>query len=213
MPRLPVPVDIVTDEEISRSGRTETGRVLHTLAPSYVSTPQTIADGSDHVDPASLRGLGPDQVLILVNGKRRHRSALMHLNGTFGRGTVGTDLERDRGRLDQAHRDPARRRGGAVRLRRDRGRHQHRHEGHDGSSSTSRPRPASPRRVTAARSRRRRTTASRSARTASSMSPASTSRRQRRTARARTAARCSPTTARWTIRCSRRWASPARTST
>lgn len=88
----PVPVDVVTSEEIARSGRTETGRVLHALAASYISAPQTIADGSDHVDPASLRGLGPDQVLILVNGKRRHRSALMHVNGTFGRGTVGTDL-------------------------------------------------------------------------------------------------------------------------
>src|SRR5690606_2676688 len=62
------------------------------LAASYISTPQSIADGTDHIDPASLRGLGPDQVLILVNGKRRHRSALLHVNGTFGRGTVGTDL-------------------------------------------------------------------------------------------------------------------------
>lgn len=88
----PVPIDVVTSEEIARSGRTETGRILHTLAPSYVSTPQTVADGSDHVDPATLRGLGPDQVLVLVNGKRRHRSALMHVNGTFGRGTVGADL-------------------------------------------------------------------------------------------------------------------------
>lgn len=88
----PVPVDVIGAEEISRSGRTETGRILHTLAPSFISTPQTVADGSDHVDPASLRGLGPDQVLILVNGKRRHRTALMHVNGTFGRGTVGADL-------------------------------------------------------------------------------------------------------------------------
>ena len=87
-----VPVDVVTAEEIGRSGRTETGRVLHSLAASFLSTPQTVADGTDHVDPASLRGLGPDQVLILINGKRRHRSALMHVNGTFGRGTVGTDL-------------------------------------------------------------------------------------------------------------------------
>ena len=86
------PVDIVTAQEISRSGRTETGRMLSALVPSYVSTPQSIADGSDHIDPASLRGLGPDQVLVLVNGKRRHKSALMHVNGTFGRGTVGTDL-------------------------------------------------------------------------------------------------------------------------
>jgi iron complex outermembrane receptor protein len=85
-------VDVITAEEIGRTGRTQTSRVLHVLAPSFVSTPQTIADGSDHIDPASLRGLGPDQVLVLVNGKRRHRSALMHVNGTFGRGTVGTDL-------------------------------------------------------------------------------------------------------------------------
>jgi iron complex outermembrane recepter protein len=86
------PVDIVTAEEIARTGRTETGRALHKLAASYISAPNTIADGTDHIDPASLRGLGPDQVLVLVNGKRRHRSALLHLNGTFGRGTVGTDL-------------------------------------------------------------------------------------------------------------------------
>jgi len=86
------PVDVVTAQEISRSGRTETGRMLNALVPSYVSTPQAVADGSDHIDPASLRGLGPDQVLVLVNGKRRHKTALMHVNGTFGRGTVGTDL-------------------------------------------------------------------------------------------------------------------------
>src|SRR5690606_2452722 len=58
------PVDVVTAHEISRSGRTETGRMLNALVPSYVSTPQSIADGSDHIDPASLRGLGPDQVLV-----------------------------------------------------------------------------------------------------------------------------------------------------
>ena len=87
-----VPVDVITADEIARTGRTETGRVLHQLSASYISTPQTVSDGTDHVDPASLRGLGPDQVLILVNGKRRHRSALLNVNSTFGRGTVGTDL-------------------------------------------------------------------------------------------------------------------------
>jgi iron complex outermembrane recepter protein len=86
------PVDVVTAEEISHVGKTETGRVLATLAPSYVATAQVVADGTDHVDPASLRGLGPDQVLVLINGKRRHKSALLNVNGTFGRGTVGTDL-------------------------------------------------------------------------------------------------------------------------
>jgi len=86
------PVDVVTAEEISHVGKTETGRILNTLAPSFISTPQTIADGTDHVDPAALRGLGPDQTLVLINGKRRHKSALLNVNGTYGRGTVGTDL-------------------------------------------------------------------------------------------------------------------------
>jgi iron complex outermembrane receptor protein len=86
------PVDVVTAEEISHVGKTESGRILSTLAPSFVSSPQTGADGTDHVDPASLRGLGPDQVLVLVNGKRRHKTSLLNVNGTFGRGTVGTDL-------------------------------------------------------------------------------------------------------------------------
>src|SRR5437899_296978 len=63
-----------------------------TVAPSFNASHQTIADGTDHINPASLRGLGPDQVLVLVNGKRRHTSALVFVNGTFGRGTVGVDL-------------------------------------------------------------------------------------------------------------------------
>ncbi|HET9622566.1 MAG TPA: TonB-dependent receptor, partial [Kofleriaceae bacterium] len=86
------PVDVVTAEEIQHVGKTETGRILSTMAPSFVSNSQTVADGTDQVDPASLRGLGPDQLLVLVNGKRRHKSALLNVNGTFGRGTVGTDL-------------------------------------------------------------------------------------------------------------------------
>jgi len=88
----PVPVDVVTTQELTESGRTEVNQMLATLAPSFNASHQAIADGSDHVNPASLRGLGPDQVLVLVNGKRRYSSALVHVNGTFGRGTVGVDL-------------------------------------------------------------------------------------------------------------------------
>ena len=87
-----VPVDVVSAHEIERSGRGETARALAALAPSFNSNPQTIADGTDHIDPASLRGLGPDQVLVLINGRRRHTTALVNVNGTFGRGSVGTDL-------------------------------------------------------------------------------------------------------------------------
>ncbi|MEL6812164.1 MAG: TonB-dependent receptor [Bacteroidota bacterium] len=86
------PVDIISPQDISSSGQLELSHILHYLAPSFHSTYQTIADGTDHIDPATLRGLGPDQVLVLVNGKRRHSSSLLNLNGTVGRGTVGTDF-------------------------------------------------------------------------------------------------------------------------
>ncbi len=88
----PSPIDVISTDAIESAGQAETNQLLAAAAPSYNATHQTIADGSDHVNPASLRGLGPGQVLVLVNGKRRHASALMHVNGTFGRGTVGVDL-------------------------------------------------------------------------------------------------------------------------
>ncbi|MFQ5752114.1 MAG: TonB-dependent receptor domain-containing protein [bacterium] len=88
----PVPVDVISATEVRQSGQLEINQVLTYLAPSFNASHQTIGDGTDHVNPASLRGLGPDQVLVLVNGKRRHQSALVHVNGTFGRGTVGVDL-------------------------------------------------------------------------------------------------------------------------
>ncbi|HMG19591.1 MAG TPA: TonB-dependent receptor [Gemmatimonadales bacterium] len=88
----PVPVDVIAAEEMQQTGQTEVNQILTSLAPSFNASHQTIADGTDHINPASLRGLGPDQVLVLVNGKRRHAPALVHVNGTFGRGTVGVDL-------------------------------------------------------------------------------------------------------------------------
>ena len=65
---------------------------MNYVAPSFTSQSQTVADGTDHIDPASLRGLGPDQVLVLINGKRRHTTALINVNGTVGAGSVGTDM-------------------------------------------------------------------------------------------------------------------------
>ncbi|KAB1066892.1 TonB-dependent receptor [Tamlana haliotis] len=87
-----VPIEIITPEEISESSHFELTEILHYLSPSFHSTPQTISDGTDHIDPATLRGLGPDQVLVLINGKRRHTSSMLNINGTIGRGTVGTDF-------------------------------------------------------------------------------------------------------------------------
>ena len=90
--QTPAPVDVITGDDLAQSGETEIAQALRHLAPSFNASHQSISDGTDHVTPASLRGLGPDQVLVLVNGKRRHASALVHVNGTFGRGTVGVDL-------------------------------------------------------------------------------------------------------------------------
>ena len=87
-----VAVDVITPKDLKGFSQVDVGQILNYVAPSFNSNRQTVADGTDHVDPASLRGLGPDQVLVLVNGKRRHTSALMNINGTVGRGSVGTDM-------------------------------------------------------------------------------------------------------------------------
>ena len=89
---LPVPVDRIGRELIESVGNAETGRILQSLAPSFNFPSSTISDGTDALRPATLRGLGPDQVLVLVNGKRRHTSALVHINGSVGRGSAGVDL-------------------------------------------------------------------------------------------------------------------------
>jgi iron complex outermembrane receptor protein len=86
------PVDVISAREIKAFAQTDISQVLTYTAPSFQSSRQAVADGTDFVDPASLRGLGPDQVLVLVNGKRRHTSSLVNINGTIGRGSVGTDL-------------------------------------------------------------------------------------------------------------------------
>ncbi|MDI9336812.1 MAG: TonB-dependent receptor [Alphaproteobacteria bacterium] len=66
--------------------------ILNNLAPSFTSTPQVISNGTDFIEPATIRGLSPDQTLVLINGKRRYTSALVNVNGTIGRGSVVTDL-------------------------------------------------------------------------------------------------------------------------
>jgi len=88
-----VPVDVIDVSELLSAGpQVNLNQILNYVAPSFSSNTQTLADGTDHIDPATLRGLGPDQVLVLINGKRRHNSSLVNVNGTAGRGSVGTDL-------------------------------------------------------------------------------------------------------------------------
>lgn len=86
------PIDVFSSKELQLTGQLEPTQMINFVAPSFNSSRQTVADGTDHIDPATLRGLGPDQVLVLVNGRRRHNTALLNVNGTIGRGSVGTDL-------------------------------------------------------------------------------------------------------------------------
>ncbi|MWB94740.1 TonB-dependent receptor [Flavobacterium sp. GA093] len=88
-----VPIDIINVKDVTtQSGKLEINELLQYVAPSFNANKQSGSDGADHVDPASLRGLGPDQTLVLINGKRRHQSSLINLFGTRGRGNTGTDL-------------------------------------------------------------------------------------------------------------------------
>ncbi|HYV94575.1 MAG TPA: TonB-dependent receptor [Chitinophagales bacterium] len=89
----PVPVDYIDLKKISNEmGQLDVNQLLHYLAPSFNANKQSGSDGADHVDPATLRGLGPDQTLVLINGKRQHQSSLINIYGTRGRGNTGTDL-------------------------------------------------------------------------------------------------------------------------
>src|SRR3984893_12414421 len=88
----PVPVDVIQTREVKQFAQTDLSQALTYAIPSFQSARQTISDGTDHIDPAGLRGLGPDQTLVLLNGKRLHNTPLVNINGTVGRGSVGTDL-------------------------------------------------------------------------------------------------------------------------
>jgi len=86
------PVDQVSVKQLTQTGQVEVAQMINFVAPSFNSAKQTIANGTDHIDPATLRGLGPDQTLLLVNGKRQHTTALVNVNSTVGRGSVGYDM-------------------------------------------------------------------------------------------------------------------------
>jgi iron complex outermembrane recepter protein len=88
----PVPIDVLSAAEIKQTGRTETAQMIQAIAPSFNFPRTSIGDGTDAVRPATLRGLAPDQTLVLVNGKRRHNSALVNVNGFVGRGSAPVDL-------------------------------------------------------------------------------------------------------------------------
>lgn len=91
--QLAVPVDEFTSEELRLQGVTETGQILQSVAPSVNFPHQSVTDATDIVRPFTLRGLSPDETLVLINGWRRHQMALVNTfaYGT-GAGSSGVDL-------------------------------------------------------------------------------------------------------------------------
>ena len=86
------PIDVITPEALEATGTSELATALSRALPALNFPRPAITDGTDAVRPAQLRGLAPDQVLVLVNGKRRHTTALINLNGSQGRGSSPVDL-------------------------------------------------------------------------------------------------------------------------
>ena len=87
-----VPVGYIGQADIASTGTLELGKVLQELDPSVNFTSTFVSDGTDIIRPVTLRGLGPDQVLVLINGKRRHQQALVNVQQSIGRGSAGTDI-------------------------------------------------------------------------------------------------------------------------
>jgi len=89
----PVPVDVIKVNQLDiPTAKMDLTSILNVAAPSFNYNKQSGADGADHVDLGTLRGLGPDQTLVLINGKRRHQTSFVTLFGTRGRGNSGVDL-------------------------------------------------------------------------------------------------------------------------
>ena len=85
----PVPVDVLSDEELDNVPFTDANDIIKTLVPSYSLSRQPISDGGTFIRPAQLRGMPTDKTLVLVNSKRRHRAALVSIGGS---GTQGPDI-------------------------------------------------------------------------------------------------------------------------
>lgn len=86
------PIDILTPETLQSTGTSELATALSRALPSLNFPRPALADGTSGIRPAQLRGLSPDEVLVLIDGKRRHTAAQINLNGTIGRGSTAVDL-------------------------------------------------------------------------------------------------------------------------
>ena len=86
------PVDVISAEALKNVGSTEMNQALSMALPSLNFPKPAITDGTDTIRPATLRGMAPDQTLVLVNSKRRHSSSLVNVNGSIGRGSAAVDM-------------------------------------------------------------------------------------------------------------------------
>ena len=88
-----VPVDVISSDEFTKQGDTDLSNQLRTLVPSYNVNTQPISDAATVVRPANLRNLAPDHTLVLINGKRRHRAAVIYwLGNGVADGAQGPDI-------------------------------------------------------------------------------------------------------------------------
>ena len=89
----PAPVDVISGVEFQNNASSDIGDLLRTVVPSYNVNTQPISDASTIIRPANLRGLSPDNTLVLLNGKRRHRgSVIAFLGGGISDGAQGVDI-------------------------------------------------------------------------------------------------------------------------
>jgi len=77
----PVPIDVISGNELLANGPSDMSTLLRTVTPSYNVNAQAISDGATIVRPANLRGLSPDSTLVLINGKRRHKGSIIAFSG------------------------------------------------------------------------------------------------------------------------------------
>ncbi|MGQ8363901.1 TonB-dependent receptor plug domain-containing protein [Glaciecola sp. 1036] len=89
----PVPVDVISGDEFRQNSSSDVQDMLRTAVPSFDVNTQPISDAATIIRPANMRGLSPDNVLVLVNGKRRHRgSVISFLGGGISDGAQGVDI-------------------------------------------------------------------------------------------------------------------------
>jgi len=88
----PVPIDAIQATELIKTGQVEIAQAIHFTVPSFSAQKFGINDLAPLIDPAQLRGLGSDQTLLLVNGKRRHKVAFFNGNDGVGKGQLGNDI-------------------------------------------------------------------------------------------------------------------------